>query len=331
MSLSYTSSNANQKVAAIRKVYVRIGTDKWQSLGVIGEGATFSVSGATNPDAVSRNRGTTIDLKLTAKLMQTSTVEMWGMAALCVGVGGVLPDFLIVQADADTSGYTIGYALLLGTQVRATAKLVIPPSAKTNRYIELTLTGNIPIASETAVLSPTVILGDFLAAGTTLANTTFAGFSSGGVNGAWTFVNLDFPSKIYGGGFNSVQIEDARATGQVTLGALKNTNLTLDISGDSDSQLRPMSTWCMASVNYEHTETPNAAELALLATWNRTDINLYVATQDGRNFTFTLATNTQLGSTFDPMSGGKVTDKRTVKGIHDGGFDPALLTTNVIS
>lgn len=307
MSLVYAAALANQKVAAIRNFYIKTASEKWQSLGRTKDGK-LTLTVVTSDDGVARNTPVTVDIACTFKMMQSRLTEIYSMGSICDGSNS----FLMEQADADTSTYLEGYGLLTNLQVGAKAKLVVPASPDQDRYIEITLAGNVPISSFDAILGPTVALADFQAAASTTA--IYGLIGSSGSTGVWTGVNLGHPEGVHGGGIASIQLSDALAAGYVTLGGLRNGTFEAEFVGEGDELKRTRTTGVMITLVYEHLETLQTGGLSVQDTWNRTQMDVKVTLPDGVVGTF----ESKLGFNSIVDFGGKVDEHRVIKNTHKG-------------
>lgn len=277
MALSYTPSASNQRPAGFKRVFIKTGAEKWQSLGFIKDGE-LSFASKSETDSLMRNLAYCAEFKATFKMLQTGkTVELPLIDDICNGTNS----FLFEMVDADTTNDQ--YIYVTNVQVGASAKLVIDGDPNSIRYIEITVSGSVLLADFADVTSPTVETTDFQVANT--SGGTYALIGSTGTTGAWTTVNLGNKDRMLPSGISQIEVQDANATTYVALGKIKGAKLECDFIGETDSMMRPQTYAVDISLEYEHLETLKTGGLDTIGGWAQKDIDVKATCFDGTVFT----------------------------------------------
>ena len=146
-----------QKPAGIKKVYIRNGSQKWQSMGFIRNGE-LKFTPYTTENVYKKNlhiNSYTVEAKF--EMLQTGVEEIELLPTIIGGIAGVGNDFLFQLTDAaavPTGGAaaTEGWVVLSASQVKPTAKFVADGMPSTNQFIEISVKGTlIPSAIVAAI------------------------------------------------------------------------------------------------------------------------------------------------------------------------------------
>ena len=163
---NFTGGVANITPAAFQAVYIKTGSEKWQTLGAISNGV-LNINTFSAPDSLTRNKAiNSIGFSAKCRMMQSSSIALLLLDNICDGSNS----FLFKMTDAatvTTSAAYAGWIYVTNSQVGCKGKVVADGTPEDNRYIELEWQGSIynSDANETAMLKPTLQTADFEATG----------------------------------------------------------------------------------------------------------------------------------------------------------------------
>lgn len=288
---SLTSAVSGQKSAGIQKVYVKTGSELWQSLGFIRNGE-LKVTPYSTEDTYKRNRPNnayTIEAKV--ELLQTALLEVELIDNLVDGTNSFLFKLSDAAAIPSTAAVTVGWVVLTSSQVGVSAKYQSDGNPSTNQFIELTIKGSVLGTSVIldAALKASIDDGDFHISTTAsesysnnnsiAGGTVFSYYSSATVDD-----NAGVQANIKPNGFSTVVLTDANGGSPVTLGRVRNGKLIFDYLAEEDSLARPNVYGVDIDVEYELLIADSVNLLALDGI-NSTLTNVVITLLDGKVFT----------------------------------------------
>jgi len=312
--LSVTTSA--QRPAAIKKVFVKTGSEKWQSLGQIRKGE-LKVVPYTTKNTYQQNLligSYTFEAKF--EMLQTALAEVELIDSLADGSNSFL--FQLTDAGAITSGATEGWVTVSSTQIGVKPRFVAEGDASSNQFTEMLITGIIKGSEIDAVVKAAVATADFHIS--TTASGTYS--SNGGSAGGTIFGyyidatannNTGILANIKPNGFATVALDDQLSTGALTLGRVDKGKLIIDWLADPDSLGRLNVYGCDIDIEYEYLCT-DAQTLILLDSINLTNTNIVITLLDGKVFTF----NSKLGFEGHFENIGDFDKNRRLRFIHKG-------------
>jgi hypothetical protein len=276
---AFTGGVANVTPSVFLAVYIKTGSEKWQTLGAIAQGI-LNVEDFDAPDSLTRNLAIG-SLNFTAKcrMMQSSNTELDLMDNICNGSNS----FLFKLADAATvsgSAAYAGWVYVTDAQVGCTGNLVADGTPEDNRYIELSFQGTI-LRSTAAIIqlyTPTLAATDFEATGsggTYHAIGTYTAATDGG---------NPTMAQICSCGVSTMTLDLAGGSSPVTIAPVTNIKMTFNMLPFVDSIRRFLPKTMDISIEADCMATLNA-DLLLQDNMTPIAIKLIIAMIDGVTFT----------------------------------------------
>jgi len=305
-----------QRPQAIKKVFIKTGSEKWQTLGQIRNGE-LKVTPYSTKNTYQQNLhigSFTFEAKF--EMLQTATAEVELIDSIIDGSNSFL--FQLTDAGAITTGATEGWVTVSNTQIGVKARLVSDGTPDTNQFIEVMIKGSLKNSEIDAALKAAVATADFhistTASGTYSNN---AGSAGGTIFGYYIDTtannNTGVMANIKPNGFSSVVLDDALSAGTVTLGRTGKSKLIFDWVAEEDSLGRHNVYGIDVELEYEYLVT-DAATLLLLAEMNLVNTNAVVTLLDGKAFTL----NSKLGVEIGFEDIGDFSGHRKLRFIHKG-------------
>lgn len=311
---NFTGTVSNITPAAFMGVYIKTGTEKWQTLGAIADGV-LNINQFSSPDSLTRNKAiNSIGFSAKCKMMQCSVVELELLDNICDGSNS----FLFKLADAATvagSAAYAGWVYVTNSQVGVKAKVVADGTPENNRHIELEWQGTIynSDANEVAMLTPTLATGDF---GSTAVSGTYMGtLGVGGIGtySATTDGGLPTISQIRSCGIATVTFDTSPATGAETIGPIQNVKMTFEMLANTDGLRRFLPNTLDINIEYDWMATLNS-DLLLLGNAVAQDVIIIITMLDA--VVFTLSNQVGIESNFEVS--GDMDKNRVVRWTHKG-------------
>lgn len=307
---------ASQRPAAIRRIFIKTGSEKWQSLGLI-RNAELKVTPYTTNNTYMKNLSIQSYLFETkAELLQTSTSELELLDSIMDGSNSFL--FQLTDAGAISTGATEGWVTVSNTQIGVAAKFITDTDPSKGQYIELNIKGTLKGSELDAALKASIATADFHIS--TTASETYSN-NSGSIGGTifGYYVSatagdvIGIQGNIKPSGFSSLALDDHIASGALTLGRTTKGKMTIEWLAEEDSLLRPNTYGVDINAEYEYM-TSDAASLLLLDSINITNTDVVLTLLDGKVFTFT----NQLGVEVTFENVGDFNSNRKMKFTHKG-------------
>jgi hypothetical protein len=277
---NFTGTVANITPAAFMAVYIKTGSEKWQTLGAISSGV-LNINQFSAADSLTRNKAiNSIGFSAKCNMMQCSVVEMELLDNICAGSNSFLFK-LTDAATVSTSAAYAGWVYVTNSQVGVKAKVVADGTPEDNRHIELEWQGTIynSDANEVAMLTPTLETGDFEATGsggTYHAIGTYTAATDGG---------NPIISQIRSCGVSTVTFDTSPASGAETIAPIQNVKMTLEMLANTDGLRRFLPNTLDVSLEFDWMATLNS-DLLLLGNAVAQDVKIIVTMLDAVVFTF---------------------------------------------
>jgi hypothetical protein len=277
---NFTGGVANITPAAFQAVYIKTGSEKWQTLGAISNGV-LNINTFSAPDSLTRNKAiNSIGFSAKCRMMQSSSIALLLLDNICDGSNS----FLFKMTDAatvTTSAAYAGWIYVTNSQVGCKGKVVADGTPEDNRYIELEWQGSIynSDANETAMLKPTLQTADFEATGS--GGTYHAiGLYTDATDGGNPII-----SQIRSCGVSSVTFDTSPASGAETISPIQNVKFTLEMLANTDGLRRFLPISLDISLEFDWMATLNS-DLLLLGNAVQQDVKIIVTMVDSVVFTF---------------------------------------------
>jgi hypothetical protein len=312
---AFTGGVANINPAVFLSVYIKTGSEKWQTLGAIAQGV-LNVEDFNSPDSLTRNLAIgSLDFTAKCRMMQSSNTELDLIDSICNGSNSFL--FKLADAVAITTGSvaSAGWVYVTNAQVGCTSNLMADGTPEDNRYIELSFQGTI-LRSTAAIIqlyTPSLIDTDF--ASTAVSGTYMGTLGVGGIGLYTATKDGGNPqmAQIRSCGVSTMTLDLAGGASPVTIAPVTNIKMsfnmlpfvdsirrflpkTMDISIDAD---------CMATLNADLLSQDNMTPIA---------IKLIIAMIDG--VTFTLDNQVGIHTNFE--TNGDMDKPRVLRFTHKG-------------
>jgi hypothetical protein len=285
-----TNLLSGQSPVGIKKVYIKNGSESWQTMGNIRNGELKITPNKTN-DTYQRNLPiTTYKFEAKFEMLQTSVTALELIPNIVNGVAGVANSYLFQLTDAgaipSSATATAGWVTVSSAQVKAQAKFVSDGLPSTNQFIEVQVIGTILSTALDACVKASIDDGDFTIAGT--GAQTFSALGTYTLCSAVTDAGKDTGvlADIKPNGFLSVALDDLLNAGDdETLTQIKNGKITFEPLVDMDSLERPDVYGFNVMVEYDSTIS-DSASLLLLNNINPLNTTMIVTMLDGKTFSF---------------------------------------------
>jgi len=308
---------STQRPAGVKKVYIKTGSEKWQTLGNIRNGEVKLSPYVTN-DTYQRNLSIdsyTFEAKF--EMLQTAVGELEKIDAICDGSNSFLFQLTDAGSIPTSVGVTEGWVIVSNTQVGVKAKYVTDGNPSSNQYVEIMIKGSLSSSEVDACVKASIDDGDFHIS--TTASETYSDNNStagGTIFGYYPDTTVGNNVGVLGNqkpnGFATVELQDALATTYVTQGRVRNGKINAEWLAEEDSIGRYNVYGIDLTVEYELLPT-DAATLLLMNTANLTNTDVKITLKDGKVFTIASALGFQISfdnsGDFDKLRSMKVSHK----------------------
>jgi len=306
---AFTGGVANIRPAAFVAVYIKTGSEKWQTLGSIAEGV-LNVKDFSAPDSLTRNKAiNSYDFSAKCKMMQCALTELELLDSICNGTNSFL--FKLSDAVAITGSpvASAGWVEVSSSQVGVKAKVVADGTPEDNRVIELEWQGSIykSDANEVALYKPTLQTSDFAATG---SGGTYQGI------GIYTVANdggSPDNTHLRPCGIASVGHDVAGGSSPVTITPVQNVTMSFEMLANQDGLRRFLPNALDINIAYDWMATANA-DLLLLGNASVVDVKITITMLDG--LVITLDNQTGIETNFEVS--GDMDKNRIVRFTHTG-------------
>lgn len=313
-----TSALSAHRAASIKRVWIKTGSEKWQSLGGLRNGE-LRVSPYTTEDTYKRNLvidAFTIEAKF--ELLQTALLEVEKIDSIVYGTNDFLFELTDAGAIPGLSTATEGWVVVTSTQVGAKARYVSDGNPSTNQFIEVMIKGTLKSSELDAALKASIATADFHIS--TTGSETFsdnAGTAGGTIFSYYKSATAGDVAGIEANrranGFSTVQLQDALSTTYQTLGRVRNGKIVFGWLAEEDSLGRYNVYGVDVDVEYEILAT-DAATLLYLNTIELTNTDAKITLIDGKVFTL----ESKLGVAINYENVGDFDKMRVLRFAHKG-------------
>lgn len=237
--------------------YIRASGEKWQTLGDIGQ-ATLTVRVFTSPDGYGLERSSQVfDVSASCRMRQTAFEELDLMRSICNGQN----DFLFRLADAaEVVGIASGgWVYVAASQVGCKSTFRNMGDTTYGRYTLLEWQGSIyaSAANTAALFTPTLTDSDFESSadsGTYHSIGRYTADEDGG---------LPNEEHLQSAGLVSVMLDVAGGSDPVTIGPVKDADITVEMLATEDSLRRYLPNALAFDVGYDWWASDKADIVAL--------------------------------------------------------------------
>jgi len=315
---SLSTALSNQRPAGIKKVYVKTGSETWQTLGNIRNGE-LKLTPYNTEDTYKRNLNIdsyTVEAKF--EMIQTSVAELEKIDTLVDGSIDWLFQFTDSAAIPTSATATEGWFILQDTQVGSKARYVVDGNPSSVQFVEVMVKGTLIASTIDAAVKATIDDDEFHISST--ASETFS--TNGGIAGGDLFGyyisttkgdNTGVLANQKSAGFATVELQDALGTTYVAQGRVRNGKITADWLAEEDNLGRYNTYGVDLYVEYE-LMVSDAATLLLLNTVNLTNTDVKITLLDGK--VFTIASKLGIQASFENV--GDFDKFRVIRFIHKG-------------
>lgn len=286
-----------QRPQAIKKVFIKTGSEKWQTMGQIRNGELKMTPYSTKNTYQQNLHIGSFTFEAKFELLQTAVGEVELIDSIIDGSNSFL--FQLTDAGAITTGATEGWVTVSNTQVGVKARLVSEGSPDTNQFIEIMIKGSLKNSELDAALKASIATADFHISTTASGTYSNNGGSAGGTIFGYyidTTANnsTGIMANIKPNGFSSVVLDDQLSTGTVTLGRTGKSKLIFDWVAEEDDLGRYNVYGVDIDLEYEYLVT-DAVTLLLQGDMNLTNTNAVITLLDSKAFTLNSKLGVEIG------------------------------------
>ena len=267
--------------SGFRAVYIREPAGKWQTLGSIKEGE-IDLSDFVDSDDLDQNKSIgSFQPKAKCKMMQASLTEVALLKTIVNGNN----DFLFQLADSAAiptagSAATVGWVLLLASQVGCEGDLICSGTPKDLQYIELRWQGSALLAAKPAMVKAAIDDNDFASSADSGSAVFYAiGTYTAALNGG-----LPTPSHRKPCGVTSITLTDVAGGSTRTITPITGVKFEFKMLSEEDDLLRPLPKSVDISLEYDWMAT-DAPDLLVLNEMAPLNVNVVVTMLNAMVFT----------------------------------------------
>lgn len=279
-----------QRATGIKKVYIKTGSETWQTLGGIRNGL-LKVTPETSNDAAQNNLAVgSYLLESKFELLQTSVAEMEKIDSILDGTNSFLFQLTDAVAITASSVASEGWATVSNSQIGVKARYVSENDPSGNQYIEIMIQGSLLSTELDTALKATIVDTDFHIS--TTASESFSN-NNAGVGGTLFGYYLSTTagdnqgvlSNIKPNGFSLVEIKGRPDASYVSLGKIDTSKIIVDWLAQMDSLERFIVFNVDVQIEYDALVS-DADTLLIYDTLNTSNTDARITLFDGKIFTF---------------------------------------------